>query len=430
MSEKRIRSVLLFFLCAIALPACAPAPSPIPLATPTAASTPTTASTATTATVTPSPRATPTLLLPSKDVIKIATASPLSGELTVLGEGIKLGAQLAVKQLSQPLTDLGFKIQVVPFDDQGRADLAIQRAKTIVTDPDVLVVIGHMNSDAALAASEIYRDADLTMIAPSATNPKITLRGYANVDRLASRDDMQGQAAAHFTVEQLGGKKIFIVHDKTSYGQSTAQAFSDEAKKIGAVVAGFEGTEEQSNFDPLLNTMSASNLDSVFFTGGYLQGSKLLKQMRDKNIRAPFVATERIDNPEFPRLAGQAAEGIYFETALATPSAFPDAAQFAKDYKAEFNKDAQAWSAQAYDATGIALKALASLAKDGKPTRNALAQAIRATKDYKGITGTYSFNSNGDAALAKYFFVKVNTADPAKWESSPIFKIIELAPPQ
>lgn len=427
---NRIRSALLFLFFAITLPACAPAPSPTPSATPTTARTVTTPSPANTVPITPSARATPTILLPSKDVIKIATASPLSGEQTPLGEGIKFGAQLAVKQLSQPLTDLGFNVQVVPFDDQGRADTAIQRSKTIVADPDVLVVIGHMNSDAALAASDIYKDADLAMIAPSATNPKLTLRGYANVNRLSSRDDMQAIAAAHFTVEQLGGKRIFLIHDKTSYGQSTAQAFSDEAKKIGAGIAGFEGTEEQSNFDPLLNAMNLSSLDSVFFTGGYLQGSKLLKQMRDKNIRVPFVATERIDNQEFPRLAGQAAEGIYFETALAAPSAFPDAAQFAKDYKTEFKKDALAWSAQAYDATAITLKALAALVKDGKPKRNAVALAIRATKDYRGITGTYSFNSNGDPTLAKYFFIKVNTADPRKWEDNSIFKTIELAPPQ
>ncbi len=420
---NRIQAALLFFLFAIIFPACAPAPTPTPSATPTAARpAPTVA--------TPSARGTPTVLLPSKDVIKIATASPLSGEQTLLGEGIKFGAQLAVKQLSQSLTDLGFKIQVVPFDDQGRPDTATQRAKTIIADPDVLVVVGHMNSDAALAASDIYKAADLAMITPSATNPKITTRGYAIVNRLSSRDDMQGQAAAHFAVEQLNNKKIFLIHDKTGYGQSTAQAFSDEAKKIGATIAGFEGTEEQSNFDSLLSVMNSSSMDSVFFTGGYFQGSKLLKQMRDKNIRVPFVATERIDNPEFARLAGPAAEGIYFETALSTPSVFSDAAQFAKDYKVEFNKDAQVWSAQAYDATAIALKALTALAKDGKPTRKVVAQAIRATKDYRGITGAYSFNSNGDPTLAKYYFVKVNTADPRKWEANLIFKTIELAPPQ
>lgn len=416
---NRIRYVLLFFF-AITTAACAPSPTAAPSATPTAARS-----------ATPQPttgRGTPTLALPSKDVIKIATASPLSGDQTPIGEGIKFGAQLAVKQLAQPLTELGFKIQVVPFDDQGRPDTATQRAKTIVADPDILVVIGNMNSDAALAASDIYRDPGLAMIMPAATNPKITTRGYSNVNRLASRDDMQGQAAAHFAVEQIGAKKIYIIHDKTTVGQATAQAFTDEVKKIGASISGFEGTEEKSNFDALISLMKSSDLDAIFFAGAYVQGSALLKQMRDKNNRVPFIATERIDTPEFPRLAGPAAEGIYFETALAVPSVYPDAVQFVTDYKAEFSKTALAFSAQAYDATAIALKAMTTLAKDGKPTRKDLALAIRATKDYRGITGTYTFNSNGDPTLAKYFFIKVNSADPGKWEGNPIFKTIELPP--
>jgi branched-chain amino acid transport system substrate-binding protein len=409
-----------FVFIAVSLAACAPAPSP----TPSATARPTTPQN------TPATRTTVTPLLASKDIIKIATASPLSGEQTPLGEGLKFSAQLAVKQLSQPLSDMGFKVKVVPFDDQGRGDIATQIAKTIVADPDVLVVIGHMNSDAALSASDIYKSADLPMITPSATNPKLTTRGYANVDRIGSRDDMQGQAAAHFAVDQLIVKKIYVIHDKTTFGQGTAQSFSDEARRTGASISGLVGTEEQSNFDSLLDGMKSVNLDSVFFTGGQAQGSVLLRRMRDMRIMVPFIATERIDNAEFPRLAGEASEGIFFETALASPSVFPDAAQFMKDYRSEFNKDVPVFAAQAYDATAIALRALTTLAKNGKPTRKGLAQAVRATKDYRGITGTFSFNSNGDPTLAKYFFVKVTSADPRRWEDNPIFKIVELAPPQ
>ncbi len=379
---------------------------------------------------TPAARVTATPAQPSKDGIKIAVAAPLSSEQGTLGEGFKLSAQLAVKQLAKPLADLGFQVQVVVFDDQARPEMATNRAKEIAADPDVLVVIGNMNSDAALAASNVYKDADLAMVLPSATKPQLTMRGYANVNRLFSRDDMQGPAAAHFILEQLQLKKIYIVHDKTTdYSQPTAQAFMDEAKKIGAIISGFEGTDEKTNFTTTIDAMKSSGTDAVFFTGAYVQGANLLRQMREKGVRAAFIATERVDNPEFPRIAGQSVEGMYFETAIPFPSALPDAAQFVKDYKSEFGKDAPPFGAQAYDATAIALSAMTTLAKDGKPTRMALGQAIRATQNYKGITGTYSFNSNGDPTLAKYFFVKVTTADPRRWEDNPIFKFVELPPP-
>jgi len=410
---------LLFFIAITATACGAPiAPSTTPtVARPTVQST-------------PAARTTPTPLQASKDIIKIAVVAPLSGDQNTLGEGFKFGAQLAVKQLSKPLTDLGFKVQVVPFDDQARADTATNRAKDIAADPDLLVVIGNLNSDTALAASDVYKNADLAMIAPSATNPKLTTRGYATVNRLFGRDDMQGPAAAHFIGEQLQLKNVYIVSDKSDFGQATATGFATEAKKIGLTVSGTDNTDEKANLDSSVTAIKSAGADAVFFTGSYVQGGNLLRQMREKSARAAFIATERIDNPEFPRVAGASAEGIYFESAFAPPSAFPDAAQFIRDYKTEFNKDAPPYAAQAYDATAIALKAMATLAKDDKPTRKNLAQAIRATQGYKGITGTYTFNPNGDPTSAKYFFVKVTTADPRRWEDNSIFKFVELAPPQ
>lgn len=377
-----------------------------------------------------SPRVTPTAAQPSKDTIKIATTSPLSGEQSVLGEAIKLGAQLAVKQLAKPLTDAGYKVELVPFDDQARTDSGVAKARSIIADPDILVVIGHLNSDVALAASDIYKNADLAMISPANTNPKLTTRGYLNVERVCGRDDAQGPAAAHFAVETLGAAKIYILHDKTSYGQGIATQFQEEAKKIGATIVGFDGTDERINFGAALSPIKAANPDLLYFTGSYYQAGALLKQMRDQGIRATFLGTEKIDNPEFARLAVDAAVGAYYGIPWAPASAFPDAAQFVKDYKAEFGKDAPPFAAQAYDATGIALKAITSLIKDGKPTRKAVAQTIRATKDYTGITGTFTFNGNGDPTATKYFIAKVASADPRRWEDNPVFKVVEFASPQ
>lgn len=414
------RFVLLLTIFALAVTGCgAPPTLPSPPVNPQPTAAP----------VTPATRTTLTPAQTSKDGIKIAVVAPLSGEQSTLGEGFKFAAQLAVKQLGKPLTDLGFKVEIVPFDDQARADQATARAKDIVADPDILVVIGNLNSDAALAASDIYKNADLAMIAPSATNPKLTTRGYANVNRLFGRDDMQGPAAAHFVGEQLQLKSPYIVSDKSDFAQANANTFSAEAKKMGLAISGLESTDEKSNLDSTVGAIKSSGADSVFFTGSYVQGGNLLRQLRDKSVRAAFIATERIDNPEFPRIAGQAVEGTYFESAYAPANVFPDASQFIRDYKTEFNKDAPPYAAQAYDATAIALKAIATLAKDGKPSRKAIAQAIRATQNYRGITGTYTFNSNGDLTSAKYFFVKVTTADPRRWEDNSIFKFIELAPP-
>src|SRR5439155_17819729 len=96
-----------------------------------------------------------------KGTIKIATQSPLSGGQAALGEGIKLGTQLAIEKFRGPLDKLGFKIELVPYDDQAKPDVGVANAKNILADKDILVVIGHLNSGVAIPSSEVYKDATL-----------------------------------------------------------------------------------------------------------------------------------------------------------------------------------------------------------------------------------------------------------------------------
>src|SRR5208337_3710914 len=88
--------------------------------------------------------------------IKIATQSPLSGGMSAVGTDIKNGAQLAVEQLSGPLAKLGFKVELAPFDDQGNPDTGVANAKSIVSDPAILGVVGHYNSGVQIPSSEEY----------------------------------------------------------------------------------------------------------------------------------------------------------------------------------------------------------------------------------------------------------------------------------
>src|SRR5688572_18697683 len=153
-----------------------------------------------------------------KGTIKIATQSPLSGGQAALGEGIKLGTQLAVEKFKGNLEKAGFKVDLVPFDDQAKPDVGVANAKNIIADKDILGVIGHLNSGVAIPSSEVYKDVSLTMISPANTNEKITDRGYPNVNRVCGRDDVQGAVGAEFAAGTLKPKTVYVVHDKTTYG--------------------------------------------------------------------------------------------------------------------------------------------------------------------------------------------------------------------
>ena len=184
-----------------------------------------------------------------KGTIKIATQSPLSGGQAALGEGIKLGTQLAVEKFKGNLEKMGYKVELVPFDDQAKPDVGVANAKNIIADKDILVVIGHLNSGVAIPSSEVYKEVNLAMISPANTNPTITDRGYASVYRVCGRDDVQGVVGSEFAHATLKAKTAFVIHDKTTYGQGVAEFFKADAEKKGIKVLGFEGTEEKSNLD-------------------------------------------------------------------------------------------------------------------------------------------------------------------------------------
>ena len=363
-----------------------------------------------------------------KGTIKIATQSPLSGGQAALGEGIKLGAQLALDKLKGTLTKQGFKVELVPFDDQAKPDVGVANAKNIIADKDILVVIGHLNSGVAIPSSEVYKEVDLAMISPANTNERITDRGYPNINRVCGRDDVQGPVGAEFAAQTLKVKSVYVIHDKTTYGQGVAEAFKADLEKKGVKVVAFEGTEEKSNFDPIITPIKAKNPDLVYFGGIYDQGGPFFKQAREKGVKAKFLGPDGLDSSDLVKIGGKTLVGLYYTTAAA-PSTSPQAKKFGDDFKKKFGKNPEPYASESYVATAIALKAIESTVAGGKaPTRATVAAAIRKVK-YAGMTGTIEFDDKGDPKKASYYVMQVTSDNPEKWGENKEAKRLAIAAP-
>ncbi len=367
--------------------------------------------------------------------IKIATQSPLSGATSVVGSDIKNGTQLAIEQLAGPLTKMGYKVELAPFDDQGNPDTGVANAKNIVSDPSVLGVVGHYNSGVQIPSSEEYHAANLCNVSPANTNPKVTDRGYAEINRVCGRDDVQGVVGAQFA-KAKGIKVAYVLHDKTAYGQGIAEYFKKEAEAQGMKVVGFAGTEEKANFDAILSPIISAKPECIYFGGMFDQAAVLFKQARQKGFKGMCLSDDGFDSGDAAKIAGDALQqgaGTYFSTVSGPADIYPDTAKFVADFKAKFGNTPQPFAAQSYDCTAVLLKAIENgiTANGGKlPARADVSKAVRALKDFKGITGTLTFNGKGDPVLAKYFIIQVTSADPAKWSSNRIDQILSIAPPK
>jgi len=365
--------------------------------------------------------------------IKIATQSPLSGGQSLLGVAIKQGAELALEQLSGDLVAMGYDVQLAPYDDQATPDVGVANAKNIVADSEILCGVGHLNSGVMIPSSEEYHTANLPFVSPANTNPVVTTRGYLEVNRVVGRDDVQAPAAEEFAFTTLGAKSVYIIHDKTAYGQGVAEFFRGAAEEDGLEIVAFEGTEETANFDAIVTPLVATQPDVVFFAGIYNQAGVFFKQARDAGYEGTFMGTDGMDASDLADIAGDALTtggGMYYTTVAGPASAYPKAATFAADYEAKFGVAPEPFAAQAYDSMAVCLAAITAAAEaaGGVPTRLQVAEAVRQVS-IDGLTGAIAFDDIGDLPTAQYFILKVNGATKDTWNSNEIVEILEVASP-
>ena len=366
--------------------------------------------------------------------IKVVTQSPLSGGQSGFGIDLKRGAELALEQLGNPLAQMGYQVELVPYDDQANPEVGVINAKQIVADQEVLCGVGHFNSGVMIPSSEEYHNARLPFVSPANTNPTVTDRGYLEVNRIVGRDDVQSMVAAEFA-NRHGINSIFVIHDNTVYGEGVSNRFIEQSVKLGIDVVEVVGTEEKSDFSLVSSSILAKSPDAVFFAGLYSQAGVFFRQVRDSGFTGIFLGTDGMDSSELATIAGDAlvtGGGLFYTTVSGPPVIYPDAAAFINDFRAHYGSNPQPFAAQAYDAMAVCLKAIENSAVSkggGLPTREEVAIAIRSLKDFKGITGIMNFNGNGDLTTARYFIIKVTSSDPARWYDNEIYQSFDISPP-
>ena len=353
-------------------------------------------------------------------VVKIGFVGPLTGDQAPQGIGMLHGAELAVQQANARGEALpGLRLALVALDDQRNPTQAVAAAKKLVSDPDVVAVVGHLNSSCTMPASAIYHQARILNISPVSSNPQISRQGFDTFYRTCATDDLQGPGAALFAVKGLGAKRIFILDDMTTYGRGLSNEFKTKVQSLGAAVAGHEGiTQGDKDFTPLLTKIKSLNPDLVYFAGMFPEGALLIKQRAQVGLGGVFMGGDGLFDAGLIDLAGpEAADGIYLTTIGSDIRQIPTAQEFLKAYEATFGP-VGAYSSYAYEAANIAIWAIQ---RAGKKDRAAVLAAMKSLKDYPGLFGLQNFDAKGDSLIhdvgiftvkaGKFQFVKTASWD-------------------
>jgi len=354
------------------------------------------------------------------ETIQIAYVGPMTGDYSAYGIDISRGAQLAVK--AKPAVK-GFNIELLIQDTQGAPDQGAAVANLNATNARLAGVAGHTFSGEVEASLPIYEAAHIVTISPSTTRADLPPKGPTIYNRVAFSDKLQGEMAAKYIYNVLKIKKVVVMHDGGAYGKGLVEGMAASFTALGGQVLGMQGiTPGETDYSAPLADVASLGPDLLYYGGYDADAAVIVSQMAAAGLQnAKFFGCDGTFGVNYLDLAGPASEGTYSTSVPIPPTAAFD--KFKADYQADFGDEQgklSPFSPHGYDATGIIITAIEKVSiKSGDSLiipRQALADAVRATRAYPGLTGTLTNNGAGEMGAGQpQFQVVVNGA----WEIAP-----------
>jgi branched-chain amino acid transport system substrate-binding protein len=329
---------------------------------------------------------------PAGEII-LGVAGAHSGDLASYGLPSINAAELVAEDVNAAGGINGMMVKVIAQDDQCKPELAVNAASKLIDD-GVTVVLGHICSGATKPALQIYKEANIVCMSPSATNPPLTQSGdYPNFFRTIASDDAQAKLGVDFA-KTLGLKNLAVIHDKGDYGKgfaTFAQEFAEADADLSVVL--FEGvTPGAVDYSAVVQKIKQSGADGVIFGGYHPEASKIVTQMRKKGLDLPFISDDGVKDDTFIKVAGEYAEGVY-ASGPQDISANKYYQIALDEHKAKYGSEPGAFYYEAYSAAQALLNAIKVA---GSTDYDAIVNALQ-NSYVETAVGNIKFDAKGDA---------------------------------
>ena len=329
--------------------------------------------------------------------VKFGVGGPITGPSAATGAQMKNGADQAAADINAAGGILGQKITVSYGDDASDPKQGVSVANKFAAD-GVKFIIGHYNSGVTIPSSEVYQENGILQITPASTNPTVTERKMWNIFRVCGRDDQQGQVAGEYIAKHFKGKKIAIVHDKTTYGKGLADETKKTINKAGMKDVLYEGVNTgEKDYSALVSKIKQSGADLIYWGGLYTEGGLIVRQMRDQGVKAPLMGGDGITSDEFASIGGPGVEGSLM-TYGPDPRNKPEAKKVVEEFRAK-KFEPEAYTLYSYAGVQI-IKQAAEAAKSLDPKK--VAEKMHSGMPFKTVLGDISYDKKGDITKLDY----------------------------
>ncbi len=324
-------------------------------------------------------------------VVKLAYLGPLTGEVASIGVAARDAARLAIDEANER-GDLPVRLVLEEFDTQFDPAQAPALVTKAVIDSAIIGAVGPLSSGEVKAAAPTFEEGGLAFVTV-ATNPDLARHGWKTFHRLVANDQTQSREVAKYIETALKARTVAIIHDNTEYGRGLAVLTEAALQKRGVATDIDVIDPKALDYSAAVNIVKARRPTAVFYSGYYAEAGRLVKQLRDAGVTAPFLSGDAAKDPGIAQGAGKAAEGVVVTCACSDPAHHPDPAaqSFAKTYQERFGRPPKLYSAESYDGANLLIDAI----RRGARTRDTLLANLDSTR-LEGVTKTFTFQPDGE----------------------------------
>lgn len=341
-----------------------------------------------------------------KATIKVGINAPMTGDIPKVGEGSKFAAEMWLADVEKAggieVGGKKYPVELILEDNESKAESAVKANTKMITQDDVLVIIGPQSSKQAVPAGDVANNYMTPMISPWSTNPATTAdRPF--VFRGCFLDPFQGPVLANFITDEFGFTKAAVLYDVASdYPKGLAEFFKmawEEKHGEGSVVAYESFTTKDTDFSSQLTKIIRSDAQVLFTPQYYNEVALIVQQAKDLGWEGPIVGSDSWGSAETVELCGEACYGQFFSTHYAAAGAQGATKEFIDRYTEEYGYVPDDVATLTWDALRLAQAAIENsgeLTGKIKEDRQAVRDALAKIENFEGITGNMTFTEEGD----------------------------------
>ncbi len=355
-------------------------------------------------------------LLKSKDDIVLGAVWPWKSRWKNMGKGI----DLAVSQINEAGGVMGKKLKVIPRDDEASVNKGMIIAQEFADNPNVVAVIGHINSYISIPASATYQFAGILMFTPGSNATKLTDQGFDYVFRGVPSNQQIGKYLVGYARSQ-GYKNIMIYYIGDEYGRDTANHFEKNAyfNDINIVDRRSYFAFNDDYLEVLETWQTLHKFDAIFLIGPLPTSGTIIKKARALGLDVPIFGGTAMDTIELINVAGKASEGTAVISMYFANDPRPENKAFYTAYMQRYGEPPDTGAAMGYDSVTVLVEAI----EQGKSIVPAdIAKTMRKLESHTGVTGLFTFDKKGDRINQS---IRLKVVRDGKFEYMPIIVFSE-----